>query len=385
MRVVVAVLVACLFVTTESSATQPSTAADLVEIASSAAVAVSGHTSVWAPNHINDGKRLRSYNGWLEFERESPWVQLDLSSECSVVKLVIYPAVNPGAGRPRAEDFIVGEMTILASSDGFASDVRNLGHFRHPEHGTQAALASNWVVELTTPTQCRALRFIEMRALRASYVGIGELEVWGRPLTQLAGEADYDNGAALVYSLGSGAKGSDAMAAIAERIAGGLASRGIEELIGSFGAQAIGKLGALFLTFVMEIPNVGTPTEVDLGVMRGGDFRATAVALCADPRGSGGSEAVLPVITVSPGDCINAPTTVRLQRKVGLLRWHTVWETNLLSFEEHMMLSDERIIRIAQPFVVVGVEPVRVSERGTYRLVACSWCDTSCATLLLSF
>jgi len=171
----------CLVALVHSVAQEPGRAADLVDVAPSAAVSVSGHTSVWTPGHINDGARLSAYNGWLEFERESPWVQLDLRSECRVVRLVISPAVNPGTNRPRAEDFIVGEMKILASSDGFMSDIRNLGHFRHPEHGTEAALVSDWVIDLPAPTECSALRFVNMRALRASYVGIGELQIWAAP------------------------------------------------------------------------------------------------------------------------------------------------------------------------------------------------------------
>ena len=211
--------------------------------------------------------------------------------------------------------------------------------------------------------------------------------VWAIPSTS----ADHRNDEGLVYFIESdGGTSDEVVNRVAETVLGGLVSEGFGQALGAATSRLIGKMGGLFTTFLLEMPIVGNPTYVELALVADGEVYTRSVALSTNPaifvdgrsRETGGRSGLTggvryryppaaALVIVTPGDCINAPTTLRLDRAVSLFRWETVWQRTILTFDEHMDMN----VQIGVPFVVACTTPIAIGEAGRYRLVAESWCS----------
>lgn len=207
-------------------------------------------------------------------------------------------------------------------------------------------------------------------------------------LSAVCNAADYTNSTAIVYLIDQDSVGSDETAQwIAEKLLGGLASTGFEKAVGVATTHLAGKLGGLFVAFLLEMPLVGNPTLVELVVLADGEPYTRSVLVPANSRiftdghnsqtmatVGGVTYAHPPVaaaIVVTPGDCTGTPVVLRLEKSVGLFRWQAVWEQTVLTGDEVSSLGWQ----LGDRLVIGCTMPIAIEQAGRYRLVAESGCS----------
>jgi len=182
----------------------------------------------------------------------------------------------------------------------------------------------------------------------------------------------YENQDVIIYRLPP--KGSSQkIAEVATRsILQALASKGLEKVVGYAGSALVSKLGGLIFTFICAIPTVGVPTKAKLLVSAEREVHGSHSRI---PNGT----PFLPLIVLSPGDCLNCGVTLTVDRAYQGLwgrKWSTCQSRQLLNATQMFALHQWGRINRGEPVLIAAKNPLRVSTPGQYRIVVTAMCNT---------